>query len=243
MARLKKGYLVFRDIPPEHSSPKSERRKVGYRHVLVDWMNRALLGTAADREAAERLGALIKGMNDCNTSRWSDSKKAWIPKRRNNNPDGFTVGLKSLSQQAPWYKFTIDLSPWLDGIKWFLVINCEEAPSGDGHDLRARWEDGVRNPELEAVEAVVHIALDGHLGTIRRCEVGSCRKWFLTKDDTRVRCCPDHDVDDLRKGTLERKKQVNAAAKKARDRDKAEDEQHWNRQKVKDKLDRTHPHR
>jgi hypothetical protein len=83
------------------------------------------------------------------------------------------------------------------------------------------------NPECQAVNAVVFIALEGRLGTMRRCEIECCERWFLTKDDPRVRCCPDCDVDDLRTGTAKRKKQLSVAAKRARDRAKAADEEYW----------------
>jgi hypothetical protein len=242
MSRLKKGVWLWRDIPSEYCSPNSERSEIGYRHVLVDWLNRALSRTAADREAAERIGALIKGMNNSNAW-WSKTKKAWIPRIRSTRPDGITEALKSFRQHAPWYRFRIDLLPGGDGFKWQLLVNCEEAPSGNGNNLYARWEDGVRNPELEAVEAVIHVALDGQLGTISRCEVASCRKWFLSKDDLRVRCCRDHDVDDLRKRTPERKAQVNAAAKRARERERDGDEKYWKRRKSEDHLDRPSSHR
>jgi hypothetical protein len=64
---------------------------------------------------------------------------------------------------------------------------------------------------------------------MKRCEVRSCGKWLLTKDDPRVLCCTDHDFDDLRKGTPKRKQQVNAAAKRARKRAKIEEAEYFKR--------------
>jgi len=84
----------------------------------------------------------------------------------------------------------------------------------------------LKGGELLAVEAVIHSALEGRLGTIKQCQVGSCNKWFISRDDSRRRCCPDHNADDLRKGTPKRRKQIVAAAKGARERAKSADEKH-----------------
>ena len=116
-----------------------------------------------------------------------------------------------------------------------------EAPSGKGRELPL-WGDGHRNPELEAVEAVIHIALDGQLGTIKRCY--ECAQWFLTKNDFRVCWCPEHDVDELRKGTAKRIEQVKAAAKRARDRERDEEEKYWQEErKRQDERHRPSAHR
>ncbi len=227
MGRLKKGVLVFRRIPPEGS----EGQEIGYRHLLVDWLNRARLGTAADREAAERVGAFVNSLNDSNKYKWSGQR--WLPKSRKANPDDTPRDWKSLKEHAPYYKFTIDLAPWLDGVKWELVVKCLVPSDGDQEqmlvgpgeapELRVRWEgeeeDVACNPERLSAEAVIQIALDGRLGTIKRCEVPNCCQWFLTKDDPRARYCPQHDADDFRKDTPKRREQLIAAAKKARKQD------------------------
>jgi len=240
MGRLRRHFQLFRDVPPVWHGKKigdgieglpSEwvGQKVGYRHGIVLWLNRALSRTPADRKAAERVGALINTLNyDTATRLASDNV---IPDAVNANPGKTSPLYKSLKEIAPHYKFGIDLYPW-DGAKWELSFNCVKVPSGNGDKLRARFDDliaqdGICNPESLAVEAVIHTALEGLLGTIRRCKVAGCGKWFLTKDDPRVRCCSDHNVDDLRKGTVERKKQVSEAAKRARKRAKTEDEEHW----------------
>jgi hypothetical protein len=230
----KEGTRLFRYVPYERYGQKILAglesipadwvgQRVGYRHGLVLWLNRALSKTLADREAADRVGTLINGLNISN-AKWLDSDNVWIRKSRK------ATGFKSLKELARYYKFEIDLHPSGDGARWGLDLNCVDAPSGDGSELRARFDDliaqdGICNPEMLAVEAVIHSALEGRLGTIRRCEVGSCGKWFLTKkDDARRRCCPEHDVDDLRSGTPERKEQNRKAAKSARKSAKDEDE-------------------
>jgi len=191
-------------------------------------LNRARALTSADREAAERVGTLITGLNGSN-SRWSEFKKAWIP--RSANADTKFPDFKSLKESTPYYGFEVDLFPYGDGVKWRLIVNCSSAPSGEGKGLCARFDDlenqdSICSPELLAVEAVIHSALEGRLGTIKQCQVGSCNKWFISRDDSRRRCCPDHNADDLRKGTPKRRKQIVAAAKGARERAKSADEKH-----------------
>jgi hypothetical protein len=227
MARLKKGVLLNRLAAPEHPSRKSEINEVGYRHCLVDWLNRAFSGTAADREAAERVGALIKDFNDINHSvRWVPSMGDWIPKKRGRNTNGVW---KTLKERAPWYKFQFDIHPSPYGAKWELVILGVEAPSGQGDSLHAKWEDEQFvftdwNPELMAAEAVIHLALDGQLGTIRQCEIPRCSQWFLTKNDSRVRRCQECGVQDRRKDTPRRQKQLARAQSEFRRQEKLADE-------------------
>jgi hypothetical protein len=237
MGRIKKGVVVSR----EYKVKPTSGQRFGYRHDLVDWLNRARTGPARDRETAERVGALIAGMNDA-ALRFSSSWKKYMSWRLAGTedacwgtpvPESDRIYLKTLRGVSPDYKPEVDLKPSFDGDKWELVFHCD-VPSGEGTQIQARWGgESDDNPESQAIEAIIFIALDGQLGTIRRCEVGSCGKWFLTKDDPRVRCCPDHDVDDLRSGTEKRNSQVKAAAKRARTRAKAEDEQYWTRRRQK----------
>ncbi len=147
------------------------------------------------------------------------------------------------------YEIELDLCPRGGSTKWHIAFHCVTAPSGDAYERRQflnkkgqtpqplseKWPEVPKrfNPECQAVNAVVFIALEGRLGTMKRCHVGSCRKWFLTKDDPRVRCCADHDADDLRKGTAPRKKQLAAAQKQVRKKAKTEEENHWEQRRGK----------
>ena len=241
MARLKKGIWVFNDASGEYDSPGVDGRTINYREVLLDWLNRALSGTPADRDAAGRIGALINKMNH-NTAEYLETVNSW------QSEGGLELGVfpvcKTFRAIAASYELELDLCPRHGSKKWHLAFRCVNAPSGEelepSSGIHESWPNVPKhfNPECEAVDAVVFIALEGRLGTIRRCEVGSCRKWFLSKDDLRVRCCRDHDVDDLRKRTPERKAQVNAAAKRARERERDGDEKYWKRRKSEDHLDR-----
>lgn len=244
MGRLKKGIWVFNDASGEYASPGVDGRTIRYRDVLVDWLNRALSGPPADRDAAERIGALMKNMNQ-NTNEYLKAVDSW---NAEGGPKlGFVPFCKTFEEIASdyGYELELDLCPRYGSKKWHLAFHCVTAPSGDAYErwqvlnekgpdpqpLHEKWPDVPKrfNPECQAVNAVVSIALEGRLGTMRRCEIESCARWFLTKDDPRVRCCPDCDVDDLRKGTVKRKKQLSAAAKRARDRAKAEEQRHWRR--------------
>ncbi len=162
-------------------------------------------------------------------------------------PDAPHHGIEGFLKIASSYELEFDMYP--QGKKWLLICRCMKAPSGQVYreggaapELGVRWsgQDSMCNPEGMAVDAVVLTALDGLLGTIRQCNV--CDEWFLTKNDPRVHYCPDHDVDDLRKGTPERQKQVNAAAKRARERAKAADEEHWEQRRLRKSV-RPRPHR
>lgn len=248
MGRLRKGIWVFNDASGEYDSPGIDGRTVEYRNVLVDWLNRAFAGASADREAAERVSALGENMNE-NTADYLKSVDLW---KAEGKPQAlpFCKTFREIASAFD-YELELDLAPRHGSTKWHLAFHCVAAPSGDaygrwqflnekGQDpqpLTEKWPGVPKrfNPECQAVNAVVFIALEGRLGTMKRCQVGSCRKWFLTKDDPRVSCCPDHSVDDLRKGTPERRKQVSAAAKRARERVKAEDQEYWSRRR-RDKL-------
>jgi hypothetical protein len=234
MARLRKGIWVFNDASGEYDSPGVDGRTINYRELLVEWLNRAFSGTPTDRKAAERIGKLINNMND-SAVEYLETVTEW------QSEGGLELGVvpvcKTFLAIASSYELELDLCPRHGSKKWQLAFSCVNAPSGDAFapdsGIDESWPDMPKhfNPECQAVNAVVFIALEGWLGTISRCEVGSCHKWFLTKDDPRVRCCPDHDVDDLRKGTPERKKQVNAAAKRARQQAKTEEEEYWARRR------------
>jgi hypothetical protein len=239
MGRLKKGISIFRDVPHELDPDPRARKNpdgspIGYRHIVVDWLNRALSGTTADRDAAERIGALVQRMNqsaarsvDFDRNRISlfgvDGASEHAPNPR----------IELLDEIAASYSYRLEpnlIPPMMgDGNKWQLLIHCTGTPSGElGSQklgTRIEGEDACCNPECLVVEMIIMIAIDGQLGTIRRCEV--CSRWFLTKADPRVRCCPDHDVDNLRKGTPVRNKQLAAAAKTRRKNEKEDDQKSW----------------
>lgn len=216
MGRLQTGVLLFRDVPYERHAKKFAPgpegipsdwvgKNIGYRHGLVLWLNRALSRTSADRKAAGRVGELIKGLNNGGA-------------------------YKSFRELARCYRFEVDL--FAAGAKWELSVICAAAPSGNGHKLKARFDDlwaqdGICNPELLAVEAVIHTAVEGYLGTIKQCDVNSCERWFLATYDARRRFCSDHDSDDARSGTERRKKQLADAQKRARENAKTEEEKYW----------------
>ncbi len=239
MGRIKKGVLVLR----EYKMKPASKEKFGYRHDLVDWLNRARRGSSYDRDAAKRVGTLISRMNEA-ALRLSNSWRKYMRWRVSGTeeacwgspvPDSARIHFTSLRRVSIDYKPDVDLYPSWNNDKWQLGFYCD-VPSGEGNQIQTRWGgESDDNPESQALEAIIFIALDGQLGTIRQCQVGSCGRWFLTKDDARVRCCPDHNVDDLRKGTQERRKQVTAAAKRARERVRAEDKEYWARRR-RDKL-------
>ena len=77
MGRLKKGIWVFNDASGEYNSPGIDGRTINYRSVLIEWLNRACSGTPADREAAERVGALITSMNS-NTLEYLEDVEEWL---------------------------------------------------------------------------------------------------------------------------------------------------------------------
>lgn len=199
----------------------------------MDWLNRALAGASADRHAAERVGTLIAKMNE-NTAEYLEAVDSW-------NADGRPGGVpfcKTFQEiaSAHGYELEIDLCPRDGSKKWHIAFNCVTALSGDAYErwqflnekgqvpepLIEKWPGIPKhfNPECHAVKVVVFIALEGRLGTMKRCVVQECGKWFLTKDDCRVLYCPNHDSDDFRTGTPPRKKQLAAAQKKAREREK-----------------------
>lgn len=179
MGRLNRGVRVLRDLPYEWHAKKFAPglegipsdwvgKSIGYRHGLVLWLNRALSWTSADRKAAGRIRELIKGLNDGR-------------------------GYKSFSELARHYRFEVDL--FAGGPKWELSVICAAVPSGNGHKLKARFDDlwaqdRICNPEVLALEDVIHTALEGYLGTIKQCDVSNCGRWFLTANDPRRRFCP-----------------------------------------------------
>lgn len=242
MGRLRKGMWVFNDAGGEYDTPWVEGKVINYREVLVEWLNRAFASSPADRDAAERVGTLIESMNE-STAEYFEAVDLWITRRR---PEVLPF-CKTFQEIASVHDFEIelDLCPRGGSTKWHIAFHCVTAPSGDAYErwqflnekgegpqpLHEKWPEVPKrfNPECQAVNAVVFVALEGRLGTMKRCQVGSCGKWFLTKDDPRVRCCADHDADDLRKSTAPRKKQLAAAQKRARENAKAEEEKHWKR--------------
>jgi hypothetical protein len=233
MGRVKKGVLMLREYLNGKSMIFGE--DFGDRYDLIDWLNRASKGPSRDRKAADRVGTVIRGMNEA-AVKFSRSWNQYMDWRLSGTeeaswgspaPKSLRIYLNSMRGISPRYKLEFDLSPSFDGDKWKITFHCS-APSGKGTEIKARWDgESDENPESQAIETVVVIALDGRLGTIRQCEVGACGKWFLTKADSRIRCCPEHNVDDLRSGTEERKKQNKEAAKRARDRQRDEDERQW----------------
>jgi len=228
MAKPNMKIHVFRTEwqEPEFRDPMEKRGWIGTRRILVDWLNRAFLATPADRDAAERVGTVIKRMNESTANLLAHVQ--WIGRGCVDSP---APTYESFDQIASSYKFNVDLYPPHEARKWELRCTCANAPSGEVYlpatksgllrvapQLSERWPGraAVYNPEGLALEAVVFTALYGRLGTIKRCEVATCRKWFLSKDDRRVRCCPKCDVDVLRRGTPKRRKQLADAAKKFR---------------------------
>jgi hypothetical protein len=245
MARLKKGIWVFHDASGEYDSPAIEGRTTKYREVLVDWLNRAFASTSADRDAAKRVASLMKEMNDTTAEYLKDVESWQSGGERQLGAVPFCKTFQEIAS-ANEYELELDLCPRHGSRKWHLAFHCVTAPSGDAYEryqlsnvkqdpqpLSEEWRDVPRrfNAECQAVNAVVFIALEGRLGTIKQCQVKECRRWFLTKDDGRVRCCPDHDSDDLRRGTEPRKKLMAAAQKRARDRERIIDKKH-----LKDRL-------
>jgi hypothetical protein len=241
MGRLRKGIWVFNDASGAYDSPGMDGRVTKYREVLVDWLNRALAGKSADRDAAERVGTTVEAMKE-NTAEYLEAVNSWI---RDGSPEALPL-CRTFRQIASAYHYELefDLCPRHGSKKWHIAFHCVTAPSGEAY---GRWQGlGKRppdsqlliedwpavpkrfNPECQAVNAVVFIALEGRLGTIKRCQARECRRWFLTKDDCRVRYCPHHDSDDLRKGTLLRKTQLAAAQKRVREKMKIEEKQ-WER--------------
>ena len=246
MGRLRKGVWVFNDASGEYDSPGIDGRTIAYRDVLVDWLNRAFASSPADRDAALRVGALIDNMNE-NNAEYSKAVDSW---KAEGKPEAvpFCKTFREIASVHD-YELELDLCPRHGSKKWHIAFHCVTAPSGDAYErwqfsnekgpdpqpLTEKWPEVPKrfNPECQAVNAVVFVALEGRLGTIKRCQVKECRRWFLTKDDPRVLCCSDHDVDDLRSGTPDRKKQNSEAAKRARERAKAEEENHWEQRRGK----------
>lgn len=234
MPRLRKGIWVFNDASGEYYSPGIDGRTIEYRKVLVDWLNRAFAGGPADREAAERVGALVENMNE-NTAEYLKAVGSW---EAYGKPEAVPV-CKTFREIASAfdYELELDLSPRHNSRKWHLAFHCVTAPSGDAYGrwqflnakgqepqpLSEKWPGVPKhfNPECQAVNGVIFIALEGRLGTMKRCQVENCRNWFLTKDDPRVSCCAHHNADDLRRQTPKRRAQLKAAAKRAREREKA----------------------
>jgi hypothetical protein len=240
MGRLRKGIWVFNDAGGEYDTPWIEGRVINYREVLVEWLNRAFASSPADRDAAERVGTLIESMNE-STAEYFEAGDLWIAR---GSPE--TLPFCKTFQEIAFvhdYQIELDLCPRGGSTKWHIAFHCVTAPSGDAYErwqfsndkgegpqpLHEKWPEVPKrfNPECQAINAVVFVALEGRLGTIKRCQVKECRRWFLTKDDPRVLCCPAHDVDDLRSGTEERKEQNRDAAKRARKQLKADDEKQW----------------
>jgi len=240
MGRLRKGIWVFNDESGEYDSPGIDGRTTKYREVLVDWLNRAFASSPADRDAAERIGVLVVNMNE-NTAEYLKAVDSWEEERK---PKAipFCKGLREIASEFA-YEFEVDIAPRHGSNKWHIAFHCVTAPSGDAYErwqflnengqgpqaLSEKWPGAPRrfNPECQAMNAVAFVALEGRLGTVKRCQIKECRRWFLTKDDCRVRYCRQHDSDDLRKGTPPRKKQLAAAQKKVREKAKTEGEKPW----------------
>jgi hypothetical protein len=234
---VRKGIWVFNDASGEYDSPGIDGRVTEYREVLADWLNRALACGSADRDAAERVGTLIEAMNE-STAEYLEAVNSW---NRDGRPEAVPL-CKTFREiaSAHHYELELDLCPRHGSKKWHMAFHCVTAPSGHAFErwqqlnkkwpapqsLIENWPEVPKrfNPECQAVNAVVFIALEGRLGTMKRCQVKECQRWYLTKDDCRARYCPHHDSDDLRKGTSPRKKQLAAAQKRVRERAKAIDE-------------------
>lgn len=220
MGRIKKGILTMDDRPSELGYPDYEGSSQPYRvaHILlVKWLNSALSGSPVEREAARRVGELIEGVLGFG---FRPPRSMW------HGAEPKSLGTYRLRAIAPYYAFEFDLFPLGPDGKWQLLLHCVYAASGGRHQSREGSNRGEWL-ELEAAGIVVDLALDGRLAKIKRCQVPDCGKWFVTKRDFRVFCCPEHSSDDLRKGTPERKEQQRAAKKAAGERDKREKERSW----------------
>jgi len=227
MARLKRGIFVMRAMAHENDTTNCDKNPDGsprgYRHELVDMLNRMRAGSAMEMETAERIGTLVSRLNE-SAFKCVEFDRWCVPFGDDGPPqDTPDPRIEEWRDITASYRLELELLPpsAADNNKWLLMINCSSA---DQPHVRSEGDGEYFYPEMLMVEMVVMIALDGQLGTIQRCEV--CSSWFLSKSDSRVRCCQDHDVDDLRTGTPERRKQLAAAAKKQREKGKAEDERH-----------------
>ena len=197
--------------------------------------NRVLLDSASRKSST--VGKLLSDMNQSQVQH-SGNRKKYLEWRLSGTeegswgwpvPESLRWSIRSMQAIAPDYKLSFDLYPSPAGeTKWHLALNVDA--SGDGSQIQQRWSgESDQNPESQAVFAVVLLALRGILGSVKQCEVPDCGYWFLTKADPRVRCCPVHDVDDLRKGTKDRREQLRAAARRAREREKANENSTGNR--------------
>ena len=198
---------------------------------LVDWLNSTLSSSPVDREAAERVGSMIRRLNR-NAARLRMPKD--IDHRSLDMRRWFwAVGISEkrcvplLQTCAPFYNFNFDLyPPWGGRDNWRLIIKISFSRPEDSNRPRDDMDKGQRM-ELEAVDTVVDLALSGLLGRLKDCKVRDCGKWFVTKNDPRVQHCKAHTYDDLRQGTPKRKKQLNEAAKNARKHAKTVDVAYW----------------
>jgi hypothetical protein len=240
MGRLRKGIWVFNEPIGEHNGPPIEGPPPNYQGALLDWLNRALAGSPGDRRAAERVGALMKSMNET-TAEYLEAVDEWIEARK---PDVFRQ-CKTFEEIASAfdYELELDVCPRPGFKKWHLAFGCVSTPSGDAYGrwvcldkaglepepLLQKWPEVPRhfNPECQAVNAVIFLALEGRLGTIKQCQIGDCGTWFAADDDDRRRFCPEHNSDDARRGTKHRQKQLAAAQKRARENAKHEEEKFW----------------
>jgi hypothetical protein len=215
MGRPKRKFATVREIPPEYCSTiwMSESGDQGFWLFVVDWLNRALAAGAVDREAAEWLGGQIKNLQEF----------------MNNPPEHDLWPFEIEGWSFVWHL----LAPHQEYPKWRVMLDCRPDSLDDlpvvGTKVRFYDEgDFAPDPLLVLVPALVHIAIDGLICTIKQCEVPSCRIWFLGKNDTSTRFCPDHDSDDYRKDDPERKERVKARSEAYREKEKEDEKTAWN---------------
>src|ERR1700693_2254274 len=166
--------------------------------LLIDGMNQAAFqfygdlkqmmkrGSSPSPPESSRSSIRTHGNRQANAGlqeRWKEYKSETCDVMRPTISQSYLLQHATLRAVSPDYQPEFDLLPSRSSNKWKLLLHCD-TPSGDGTEFQARWHgESDVNPESLAVRAVVFIALDGQLGTISRCEVASCRKWFLSKDD------------------------------------------------------------
>jgi hypothetical protein len=182
--------------------------------ALVTWLNKAASGPPLARRIAGRVTVLLEQMLF-----WEDERK-----------NGHLWDYPLAKFQPSQHMFEVELLPpnTIDDSRWRLLLSCSplELEPYDSREVRISWPgDGPHglDPELTSLTIILRLALAGKLGRIRRCE--TCRRWFLTKNDVRVRTCTRRCTEERRKSSPERKAQLKQGKKRERDRLKNEDEQ------------------
>jgi len=217
VTRLKRTISFADDLWQEPQSVRDgDPPFVGSPTALVRWLNSALSGPEADREAAERVSRLLEEMLS-----WQD--KARHP-----------VDRELATFKPSEHVFELALSPpnTVNDSRWRVFMNCVPADSRwrGSQSLSIPWPgcDTRLDPELIALGVIVKFAVTGKLGRIRRCE--NCRNWLLTKNDLRVRACGDQCFEQQRRNSLQRKAQLKAAKARQAESAKREDEEFFKKE-------------